>query len=458
MRAWTTLAASALLMGCSAEPQQWLVSVATDAPLPHFGDHLVLEALGVNASCTGCLRLIGVDHPEDFPVSFGVVPQVAGATVRVRARLYRAAQAGPDGLPAEGAALIDAIGELPPLVGETRVVLNLFMGCFGVSSASDQSATCDPATGALGAVPVLSGDTAQPAAGSWSNAGTIQCNDASVPDGMVCVPGGAFILGTPQPTYVVDDAQQTQPEHLVQLSPFAMDIDEVTVGAVVDLVKSKQLTSLPIAKDTSDPTTQAAACTYVAGATAAERALPINCVTRKQAEDICAALGNKRLPTEAEWEYAAGNLGEETQYPWGAGDVGGDPCSNAIIGRGRMNAEGDDAVDLVENSACRMSGSPPWGPVAGGNPADITTQGIKNLAGNMTEWVADDFAPYTDPCWQPQQGTLLVNPVCQVSTGTFSWRGSSWAGPEIEAPATARDTATSEAGNPYTGFRCVVSM
>src|SRR5678815_3707142 len=40
-----------------------------------------------------------------------------------------------------------------------------------------------------------------------------------------------------------------------------------------------------------------------------------------------------RLPTEAEWEYVAGNLGAETRFPWGYDE---DVCSEAIVARGRQ--------------------------------------------------------------------------------------------------------------------------
>jgi hypothetical protein len=74
----------------------------------------------------------------------------------------------------------------------------------------------------------------------------------------------------------------------------------------------------------------------------------------------------------------------------------------------------------------------------------------------MKEWLVDSFAPYTDPCWQPQQGTVLVNPVCQNSSGAYSQRGSWWAGYGLSASATAR--AENDAADPYGGLRCVTPM
>lgn len=457
----TALAAAGFLLSalsaCEPEPRQWLVSVSTDAPAPRFGDHLLLEVMGEGAICTGCMRLIGVDGPDSLPVSFGVVPRDGGAAVRVRARLYRAEQAGPDGLP-RGPALIDAVARLPPLDGETRVALDLSMRCFGVPSLPEQRATCDPEAGALApepVLPLLSEVEARPEPGSWPSAAPVPCQ-GPVPAGMVCVPGGAFLLGTPRPGYTVDLDELSQPERLVQFGAFAIDADEVTVGTVRELVATGQLRTAPVARDLDAPGSDLGACTYLGASNGANDALPVNCVTHALAEEACSALG-KRLPTEAEWEVAAGNLDDETAYPWGNG---GDLCAMALLGRGRGSGEADR--DVFENSGCRpLDGPVPWGPVAGGAPSDVTALGIRNLAGSMSEWVADTFAPYAAPCWQ-SGGPLLVDPVCREpapgAAPGFSYRGSSWSGYKLGARAAARSHERASAFNPATGFRCAQPM
>src|SRR5262249_22678930 len=161
-------------------------------------------------------------------------------------------------------------------------------------------------------------------------------------------------------------------EQLVQLLPFALDIDEMTVGAIRPLVAT---IGEPTAQSAIDPF-----CTYTAAPSAdgSSEKMPVNCVSLQQARDACKALG-KRLPTEAEWEYAAGNLGRETRYPWGSGD----PCDFAAVGLGL-------ASDAQTSIQCLDAGDTA-GPQPVGSMGDVTDLGVHDLGGNLTEWLEDDF-------------------------------------------------------------------
>src|SRR5262249_3488345 len=107
-----------------------------------------------------------------------------------------------------------------------------------------------------------------------------------------------------------------------KLSPYAMDVREITVGVVRHLVAENPGLA-PIMHGT-DPST--IPCKYLGPADPTNDDEPVNCVTHDLAARICKALGNKRLPTEAEWEYAAGNRDKEDDYPWGDD---GDACKYA---------------------------------------------------------------------------------------------------------------------------------
>lgn len=96
----------------------------------------------------------------------------------------------------------------------------------------------------------------------------------------------------------------------------------------------------------------------------------VNTVPWVGAEAYCAWLSERtelvcRLPTEAEWEWAA--RGEEgRKYPWG-----GEFDADAEYGR--------DGCD------------------AGGYPANSTPEGVRGMAGSIAEWCSDWYAASYDP-------------------------------------------------------------
>jgi formylglycine-generating enzyme required for sulfatase activity len=92
---------------------------------------------------------------------------------------------------------------------------------------------------------------------------------------------------------------------------------------------------------------------------------PINCVNWKQARAYCSWLG-RRLPTEREWEYAAGGGAEERAYPWGD-ELATDRL--ACWNRARAQA-----------GTCPVKEHPEF------------AHGLRDMAGNVSEWVEDQDA------------------------------------------------------------------
>jgi formylglycine-generating enzyme required for sulfatase activity len=170
--------------------------------------------------------------------------------------------------------------------------------------------------------------------------------DAAVPDGMVAVAGGPFIMGG-------GDEADEQPRHRVILSAFFLDRDEVTRAQYAACVR-------------------AGACRApaIVGTDDARSSLPVTGVSWDDARRFC-AYAQKRLPSEAEWERAARDR-DGRVYPWGNQPE----CSRANFG----NYDGE--------GRCPHN---PGHPVAVGSFAP--NDAIRDLAGNVWEWVADWYAP-----------------------------------------------------------------
>jgi formylglycine-generating enzyme required for sulfatase activity len=455
------LLACVVVIGCGPDAaparDQWRVTLTTDAPLPQLGDRVLVEVIDEHGdlACVedvGCRRTFAAG-PASWPLSFGIA--ATGAGLRVRARLHRSSYVGAQGLP-DGNALVERVGKLPEPNGADPVWLHLPAHCFGVASDATSNASCDPDSGALEPEPMLGPPPpVLPMPNTWAPAEPVACA-GSLPADMKCVPGGVLLLGDHSGVELVPGIGP-RPEHLVAISPFGLDTDEVTVGHVRQLALDGELSSLPTPHST-DLGSIEGACTFPEDVNDASRdALPVNCIDHARASAICAALG-KRLPTEAEWEFAAANRSLETTYPWGdASDV----CARAVVGRGRTDIVLRDPEGIgLEDSGCRVDAAGeilPWGPVAGGHPGDVNTLGIKNLAGNVREFVADVFAPYSAPCWQSAE-VPLWNPRCDAAPSLeiegANARGGGWSFMPLLSRVWMRVP-----GNyaPLLGVRCAVS-
>lgn len=110
---------------------------------------------------------------------------------------------------------------------------------------------------------------------------------------------------------------------------------------------------------------------------------PINCVDWTQASAFCHYLGGQ-LPTAEEWEYAAKG-GEPRIYPWGD-ELANDRRAN--FADTQYKKKYPRAFDIPGEDDGWVETAP-----VGSFPAGATKQGVLDMAGNVIEWTASEYAP-----------------------------------------------------------------
>ena len=173
---------------------------------------------------------------------------------------------------------------------------------------------------------------------------SISASQVKPEEELVAIPGGCFQMGSQ-----LGDPDE-QPVHKVCLSPFKMGKYEVRQKFFQTVMGYNP-------------------STYV-GAD-----LPVETVSWEGARDYCKELG-LRLPTEAEWEYAARG-GTQEEYYWGQSMTGKEAnfCDNTCV----LNTRDPNLTDGFKNSA-PVGSFPP-------NPF-----GLYDISGNVSEWVQDWMA------------------------------------------------------------------
>lgn len=208
---------------------------------------------------------------------------------------------------------------------------------------------------------------------------------------MVLVPTGCFMMGNDSGDY------DERPAHEVCITrPFWIDKYEVSQAVFKQF--NGQSVKLP----------------YFSGEN-----LPVEQISWFEAKAFCESRGT-RLPTEAEWEYAArGSNG--LNYPWG----------NSFVA---------ENVVFEENSSDHTA------PI-GSRPSGVSWVGAMDLSGNVREWLLDWYDSYDSNNSQndpqgPERGEYRVG------------RGGSWGSDRNAVRATYRFRTRPSSVDPNLGFRC----
>jgi|GEM_PF-1388741 formylglycine-generating enzyme required for sulfatase activity len=268
----------------------------------------------------------------------------------------------------------------------------------------------------------------------------VTANNAKDGAEMVLVPRGSFLMGS---TTAEVDAQfrdtglpvdwkkhtlDEQPRHLQNVPAFFIYKYEVTSEQYQAFIAATGHRSPPHWKGTNHP---------------ADRAKhPVVEVNWDDAQAYCRWAGT-RLPTEAEWEYAArgaspGDGKPSLAFPWGnAWDYRLSNNSSFHAGKELQNAE--DWKVWYEGDQKSLF---PLTTRGGSFPKSVSPFGVHDMAGNAWEWCADFQVSYSKGD-DAEQKKLRAR------------RGGSWANVALHIRSADRQGAPQQALNLFTGFRCV---
>ena len=258
---------------------------------------------------------------------------------------------------------------------------------------------------------------------------------------MILIAGGSFLMGS---TRAEVDAQfrdtglpedwkkhtlDEEPRHQRSVEPFYIYKYEVTNDQYKTFIEATGHRAPPHWKGKLYP--------------ADKGKHPVVEVSWDDAQAYCQWAGT-RLPSEAEWEYAArGAAPAEGQpsrvFPWGnSWDRGLSNNASLHAGKELQNAadwntwyEGDQKSLFPRTSR------------VGSFPKSVSPFGVHDMAGNAWEWCAEVQAPYPSQKAEDAADKKLR-----------ARRGGSWANVALHIRSADRQAAAHDDLNIYTGFRC----
>lgn len=233
---------------------------------------------------------------------------------------------------------------------------------------------------------------------------------------MILIPGGKFLIGSTELEIKKAEelclqeekncskwAQEEYPQHVVEIKTFLLDKKEVSAADFKKFVLATKRNNKIIE----------------------DNALPVVNINWQEASDYCTWVG-KRLPTEEEWEAAARG-GDSKVFVWG------NDWQGLKLNHGKGNEEAIDGSDGYEEMA----------PV--GTELGIGPYGNLNMAGNVSEWTASEYAAYPG-------NDKYSDPM--FNKGNVVARGGSYFDGRANSRITMRIAVSSNSDYSDIGFRC----
>lgn len=256
---------------------------------------------------------------------------------------------------------------------------------------------------------------------------------------MVFFEGGNFMMGSDKGT------PQEQPVHQVEVKSFKIDKFPVTVKEFRRFVEATGYTTdADRFGDSGVFDFKASNWVLIPGAnwefplgkssSQAENNHPVTHVSWNDATAYAAWAG-KRLPTEAEWEYAARCGGKsDAKFSWGNELIkDGKYLANVWQGNDLSAKQGDDGFNLT--SPVGYYGETPCG--------------LTDMGGNVWNWCFDTYKPYQGSNLPDQQNSEIK--VIRGGSFFFDQNG------ENSYTSIGRSSNTQETSLFNSGFRCAVN-
>lgn len=239
---------------------------------------------------------------------------------------------------------------------------------------------------------------------------------------MIALPGGVFEMGDT----AGDGGADERPAHPVRIAPFRLAGTEVTVGQYRLFVEATGYQT-DAERDAGGKPGCAVidigmpAPAYRAGTNwrspgfEQTEQYPVVCLSFADVQAFVEWLGAAtgrgfRLPTEAEWEYAA-RAGSAAAFPWG-----GNPADGCAFANGADETPDASGRAWPQRLDCR-DGFTHAAPVGSFRPNAF---GLRDMIGNAWEWTADCY--HADYAGAPADGRAWAEPSCAKR----SIRGGGW--------------------------------